>query len=153
MKSTEPIFNLAHSSRLDNPGSRLGAQSSNSRSSVFWLVQSWSRLGLFWSRLGSQFPKHGLLPFWCSAALGSTRAVWESTRLSEIIIRSSVFLGSRCLGVDSRIAGVDSDLRVRKLLSDFSLCTSWSRLLLPWSRLVEHWSRLAHFRSRLADRF
>ncbi len=115
------FFNFAHSSRLRNSGSRLGAQSPNFRSSVFWLVQSWSRLGLFRSQLGSQYPKNSLLSFWSSAALESTRTVLESTRVSETTILSSVFFGSRCLGVDSGFAGVDSALSVRKLLSDFCL--------------------------------
>ena len=131
MKSTEPIFNLANSSRLDCPGSRLGAQSPNSRSSVFWLVQSWSRLELLWSRLGSQFPKVGLLPFDVKLVLESTRAVWESTRISEAVTWSSVCRWSHSLGVDSRTAGVDSNLRVHKTLSDFFFVYRWESTRVP----------------------
>ncbi len=120
-ESIDVFFNLAHSSRLVNSGSRLGAQSPNSLSSVFWLVQSWSRLELFRSRLGSQYSKNSLLSFWSRAALESTRTFLESTRVSETQILSTVFLRSRCLGVDSAFAGVDSALSVRKLLSDFCL--------------------------------
>ncbi len=160
LKSVDPILNFVHSSRLDCPWSRLESQSPNSRFSVFWLIQSWSRLELPWSRLGSQFVKHNLLPSWCSAALESTRAVWESTRISETANWSSVFFGvavslSRLVQCGSRLES-QSPKNALWLFPCVPLrvdsCFLRSRPTNHRSRLAFHWSRLeSQTRKLLSD--